>query len=425
MSPATVSELEVFLHDDTVGRLERLPQGRLRFTYDPAWAEAGRRPLSLSLPVRPDPYEDDRCGPFFEGLLPEGDFLRAVARAFHVSADNPFSVLAEIGGECAGAVSVGAVGEGVPGPTSPPPRWLPEDAIGDLLDQMPKRPLVLLEQIEEEDGIRISLAGAHDKTGVLVRDGQLGLTAGRPPSTHILKLPIARVAEPIANEAYCMTLAAETGLEVAPVEPRRIGDHEFLLVRRYDRAPDGEGRIHQEDFCQALGISPADKYEGEGGPGVAACATLLRRGSAPAADLPEFLDCLLFNFLIGNHDAHAKNFSLLLDGPRAIRLAPFYDLLSTVVFEGTRKKLAMRLGGENRPKYLRRRHLDRLADELEVKPALVSRRIDVIVAAVRSAQGEARHRLPTEFQDRPIIDRVDAVIEERAERLLKARSEEP
>jgi serine/threonine-protein kinase HipA len=424
MSPAAISELEVFLHDDAIGRLERLPQGRLRLTYDPGWVEAGGRPLSVSLPVRSDPYEDDECGPFFEGLLPEGDFLRAVARTFQVSADNPFSVLAKIGGECAGAVSVGAVGEGVPGSASPPPHWLSENALEALLDEMPERPLVLLERVEEQDGIRISLAGAHDKTGVLDRDGRIGLTAGRPPSTHILKLPIARVAEPIANEAYCMSLAAATGLDVAPVEPRRVGGHEFLLVRRYDRSPDGEGRIHQEDFCQALGIAPAEKYEGEGGPGVAACAALLRRGSAPAADLPAFLDCLLFNFLIGNHDAHAKNFSLLLDGPRSIRLAPFYDLLSTVVFAGTRKKLAMRLGGENRPKYLRRRHLDRLADELEVKPALVLRRIDTIVAAVRSALDEGRRRLPAEFQDRPIIDRIDAVIEERAERLLKARAEE-
>jgi serine/threonine-protein kinase HipA len=425
MTPsAAVSELEVFLREDGVGRLERLPQARLRFSYHPAWIETEGQPLSLSLPVRPEPYEDDECGPFFTGLLPEGDFLRAVARAFHVSADNPFSVLAEIGGECAGAIAVGAVGAAAPGVTSPPPRWLTEPALEGLLDEMPQRPLVLLEQVEEEDGIRISLAGAHDKTGVLCRDREIGLTAGRPASTHILKLPIARVDEPIANEAYCMALAGESGLEVAPIEPRRVGEHEFLLVRRYDR--DGDGRIHQEDFCQALRVAPDEKYEGEGGPDVAACARLLRRASAaPAVDIREFLDCLLFNFLVGNHDAHGKNFSLLLDGPRSIRLAPFYDLVSTAVFAGTRRKLAMRLGGENRPRYLRRRHLDRLADELEVKPGLVLRRIEVVVARVRSAQEKARGRLAADFRDRPIVDRIDAVIEERAERLLKARGELP
>ncbi len=426
MSATPGNELEVFLHEDRVGRLERLAQARLRFTYHSEWVEGGGWPLSLSLPVRSETYEDAQCGPFFEGLLPEGDFLRAVARVFSVSADNPFSVLAEIGGECAGAVSIGPPGAAAPGATSRTPRWLTESALGALLDQMPERPLILLEQVEEDDGIRISLAGAHDKTGVLCRDGDIGMTAGRPPSTHILKLPIARVAEPIANEAYCMTLAAAAGLEAAAVEPRRIGEHEFLLIRRYDRTTDGDARVHQEDFCQALSIAPAEKYEGEGGPGVAACGALLReRAAAPAVDLVEFIDGLLFNFLIGNHDAHGKNYSLLLEGPRSIRLAPFYDLISTAVFDGTRRKLAMKLGGESRPNYLRRRHLDRLADELEVNPSLVLRRLDLIVALVRSAQEEARLRLPADFQDRPIIERIDSVIEERAERLLKARAEAP
>lgn len=424
MSRDPVTELEVFLHDEGVGRLERLPQARLRFTYHPRWVEAGGQPVSLALPVRAEPFDDGECGPFFAGLLPEGDFLRAVARVFGVSADNPFSVLAEIGGECAGAVAVGAIGEPPPGSASPAPHWLPEPELGDLLDQMPKRPLILLERIEEDDGIRISLAGAHDKTGVLSRDREIGLTAGRPPSTHILKLPIARVDEPIANEAYCMTLAAESGLEAAPVEPRLVRDHEFLLVTRYDRG-DGGARFHQEDVCQALGIGPDEKYEGEGGPDVADCATLLRRGAAPAVDLIQFLDCLLFNFMIGNHDAHGKNFSLLLDGPRALRLAPFYDLLSTQAFDGTRKKLAMRLGGENKPEYLRRRHLDRLAAELRVNPSLVLRRLELMVERVRTSQAEARGRLPADFQNRAIIDRIDTLIEKRIARLRKARAEAP
>jgi serine/threonine-protein kinase HipA len=397
------SELEVFLHEEAVGKLARLPQAKLRFAYHPAWVEAQGRPLSLSLPVRPEPYEHDDCGPFFEGLLPEGDFLRAVARVFHVSAGNPFSVLAEIGGECAGAVGVAGVGAEAPGATSPPPRWLSTESLAALLDEMPKRPLLMLEQTEEDEGIRISLAGAHDKTGVLYRgdgtEGEFGLTAGRPPSTHILKLPIARVDEPIANEAYCMRLASAAGLDVADATPWLVGDHEFLLVRRYDR--DGaaaDGRVHQEDFCQALGFGPE-------------------------IDLASFIEALIFNFLVGNHDAHAKNFSLLLEGPRAIRLAPLYDLVSTAVIAGTRKKLAMRFGGENRPGYVRRRHLDRLADELEIRGAFLDRAIGQTIEQVRASKDVARASLPTEFQDRPIIDKIDSVIEERAERLLKARGE--
>lgn len=427
MSTDPGPELEVFLHDEAVGRLTRLPQAKLRFVYHPAWVEARGRPLSLSLPVRPEPYEHDECGPFFEGLLPEGDFLRAVARVFHVSAGNPFSVLAEIGGECAGAVGVAGVGSEAPGATSRPPRWLGTADLAALLDEMPRRPLLMLERTEEDEGIRISLAGAHDKTGVLYRrkgaENQIGLTAGRPPSTHILKLPIARVDEPIANEAYCMRLASAAGLEVADATPWRVDDHEFLLVRRYDR--DGAaGRIHQEDFCQALRVGPEEKYEGEGGPDVAACTRLIRAHcSVPAIDLADFVEALIFNFLVGNHDAHGKNYSLLLEGPRAIRLAPLYDLLSTTIISGTRKKLAMRFGGENRPRYIRRRHLDRLADDLEIRRAFLDQAIGRTIDQVRAAKTPARESLPAAFQDRPIIERIDAVVEERAERLLKARGE--
>ncbi len=424
---AAPSDLEVFLHGRAAGRLQRGQNARLRFAYHSTWIEEEGTPLSLSLPVRPEPFEDEECGAFFSGLLPEGEFLRAVARAFHVSADNPFAVLAEIGGECAGAIGVGPAGGEPPGSSSPEPKWLDEAALADLLAELPERPLLLLDLVEAEEGIRISLAGAHDKAGVLHRDGAIGLTLGAPPSTHILKLPITRVEEPIANEAYCMALAAAAGLETATAEPRRAGGHEFLLVRRYDRGGEGaDGRIHQEDFCQALRVVPAQKYEGEGGPGVAACAALLgERTAAPAADVPEFLDALLFNFLIGNHDAHGKNYSLLLDGPRALRLAPFYDLISTEAFVGTRRKLAMRYGGENRPEYLRRRHLDRLADELRVKPTLVSRRIDVLLERVAASREGARACLPGDFGDRPVLERVEAVIDARQERLLKARDEAP
>jgi serine/threonine-protein kinase HipA len=162
----------------------------------------------------------------------------------------------------------------------------------------------------------------------------------------------------------------------------------------------------------------------EGGPDVATCARLIRDFcSVPAIDLADFIESLLFNFLVGNHDAHAKNYSLLLEGPRAIRLAPLYDLLSTTVMAGTRKNLAMRFGGENRPGYIRRRHLDRLADDLEIRQAFLDQAIDRTIRHVRRSRPPARESLPSEFQDRPILDRIDAVIEERAERLLKARGE--
>ncbi|HET8862258.1 MAG TPA: type II toxin-antitoxin system HipA family toxin [Solirubrobacterales bacterium] len=418
--------LDVYLHGNRAGTLERRPQARLRFTYAGEWVKSAGAPLSLSLPVRAEPYDHDECAPYFEGLLPEGDFLKAIARTLHVSARNPFQLLTEIGGECAGAVSVGPSEGPAPGSVSTPTRWLSERELGELLSQLPQRPLLAaIDESEEGDGVRISLAGAQDKIGVLVQGGRIGLSRGEPPTTDILKAPIPGVADPIANEAFCLHLAGKAGLDVAVAEPRSAASHEYLLVHRYDRDGGGrDGRTHQEDLCQALGLVPAVKYEGEGGPRVHDCADLIRRVcSAPARDVIAFLDALLFNFLIANHDAHSKNYSLLLDGPGSIRLAPLYDLISTAVFQGTDRKLAMRYGGENRPEYLRRRHLERLADDLGVKPALVRRRGEAMVERVEAAADGARRSLPERFQDRPILDQIDAVLVARSERLRQAISE--
>lgn len=416
--------LDVYLHGFLAGTLERKSQARLSFAYAESWVEAGGAPISLSLPARSEAYGHDECAPFFEGLLPEGDFLKAISRTLHVSARNPFQLLAEIGGECAGAISVGPVGGTAPGQKEQPPRWLSESELAGLLADLPERPL--LGTIDEEDGFRISLAGAQDKVGVLLEGGRIGLPRGNPPSTDIVKAPIPGVVDPVVNEAFCMTLAAHASLDVARAEPRSADGQEYLLVHRYDRdgAAEPDGRLHQEDFCQALGLVPAVKYENEGGPNVADCAQLIHRHSAaPARDIIAFLEALVFNFLIGNNDAHSKNYSLLLDGPRAIRLAPLYDLLSIAVIEEASRKLAMKYGGEKRPSYLRGRHLHRLAAELAVHPALVERRAAETLERVLVVAGDARASLPVGFQDRPVLDRIEKVIGERGTRLRKALAE--
>jgi len=418
--------LDVYLHGRVAGVLERRSQARLTFAYEGGWVASEGPPLSLSLPVRAEPFEHEECAPFFEGLLPEGDFLKAIARTLHVSATNPFQLLTELGGECAGAISVAPSGGPEPGQDPRPPRWLSEEELGALLRELPQRPLIaVIDEVEDGGGFRLSLAGAQDKVGVLDENGRIGLSHGKPPTTEILKPPIPRVEESVANEAFCMMLAAQVDLDVAAASPRLADSHEYLLVHRYDRSEEAvDGRIHQEDFCQALGLAPAVKYEREGGPNVADCMDLIRRNfSAPARDLTAFLDALLFNFLIANHDAHAKNYSLLLDGPGSIRLAPLYDLISTAVYPGTDRKLAMRYGGENRPEYLRGRHLDRLAQDLAVKPALVRRRALALRERMEVALEEARRLLPLEFQDRPIVERVIEMARERGEMLERGASE--
>lgn len=423
-----MNALDVFFHADQVGTLERQPGAKLRFVYRSSWAKGAGVPLSLSLPLRTEAFDDDHCRPFFSGLLPEGEFLKAIARRFHVSAGNAFAVLAEIGGECAGAISLAAEGEEPPFRDAPPPEWLDMEGLGILLAELPQRPLLAIPG-EEDEGVRLSLAGSQDKLPVLLEDNRVGITRGRPPSSHIIKVPMREVDDMVANEAYCMALAACIGLTVAEAVPIASGGEEGLLVRRYDRRPQardrGIERIHQEDFCQALGHDPEEKYQAHGGPSVAACAALLRAHStAPGVDVFSFLDVLIFNLLIGNADAHSKNYSLLLEGEEAPRLAPFYDLISTRAY-GRRfdRKLAMKYGGEYRPERVRGRHLDRMAMDLGLPSRAVRQGTAEVIERTLAGGETARGKLPEEWQDRPIIRNVNEVVEEQADVLRRALEE--
>lgn len=420
-----MTALDVFLHQDRAGTLERLDGAKLRFAYDADWLALAEAPLSLALPLREEPYEDSECRPYFAGLLPEGEFLKAIARAFGISAENPFSVLREIGGECAGAVSLVEPGATPPFTSAPEPRWLSAEQLASLLGELPTHPLMADE--DDEEGIRLSLAGTRDKLGVLLKDGQVGITRGRPPSTHIIKVPPPHLPGLVANEAYCMSLAGEVGLGVAAVEPLRAADREALLVERYDRFREGSDvrRLHQEDLCQAAGRPPEAKYESEGGPGVAECGALIRANAAgPAAALLAFLDALLFNLVIGNADAHSKNYSLLLEGPGATKLAPLHDLISTRAY-GRRygRKMGMKYGGEYRPDRIRGRHLDRLGDALGIAQRRVRMHASEIATRATKSRDVARDRLRDPWARDPILDSIDETIEHFSAVLASAAAE--
>lgn len=423
-----MSTLDVYLHQARVGQLTRDERAQLSFAYETDWVDGGV-PISLCLPLRAEPFSDPECRPFFSGLLPEGDFLRAVARALGVSAGNSFSVLEQIGGECAGAVSLAPPGVAPPFDRSPRPRWLQVGEFERLLEELPMRPL-LIGVDGEDEVLRLSLAGTRNKLPVLAQGTELGITRGNPPSSHIVKKPDLDLPELVANEAYCLALARASGLETARATPILAGQQECLLVERYDRAtnPEKEGevrRLHQEDFCQALGLGPEQKYQGEGGPGVADCATLLRtHAAAPGRDLLAFLDALIFNLLIRNSDAHGKNYSLLLEGEGTPRLAPLYDLLSASVYGGRYgRKMAMKYGGEYRPRYLRGRHLDRLGDDLGISTRTVRSRVSELSDRVLSARSDARRNLPDTWQDAPLLDAIDTIVDEAAEALRSAAAE--
>lgn len=408
-------QLDVFLRDRLVGALEQDDSGQLRFTYDDAWlADPARMALSLSLPLRPEPFGNREARPFFAGLLPEAEKRDLVARALGVSERNDFALLDRIGGECAGAVTFCHPGETPPAPGSGGAvyRTLGEEELARILEILPERPL-----LAGEAGVRLSLAGAQDKLPVLLREGQIELPLDGTPSSHILKPPIRRFEDTVHNEGFCLGLARAIGLHAAAAEIRSARGRDFLLVERYDRRRGEDGtirRLHQEDFCQALGYPPEIKYQAEGGPTLAQCFELVRRASArPAIDLLRLLDAVLFNLLIGNNDAHAKNYSLL-HGAAGTELAPLYDVSSTVVYPELSTRFAMKLAGQDEFGELFPRHWERFAKEAGLGAPQVRRRLLDLARRLPVAAQELGDRYVASGRDRPIIGRILAVIDQRA-----------
>lgn len=421
----TERELEVWCFGRRAGVLLDVAASTLAFSYDAAWVVDGLPPLSQSLPLD-ESFTSEAATAYFGGLLPEGTPRHLLARQLGVAEGNVFGLLDALGGDTAGAISVFRRGGARPrdapeGEVS----WLSDAALAELIDELPVRPM----HADEDGEWRLSLAGAQDKLPVIVGDdGRIGLTRGRAPSNAILKTPIARLDGTVVNEAFCLALAAELGVPAATAIPRRVAGREFLLVERYDRADGPEGeirRLHQEDFCQALGVAAERKYESDGGPGHEACIGLVRRVSAvPAVDLLAYLDLVAVNFVVGNHDAHAKNVSLLYapDGP-AVRLAPAYDVLSTEVYQRVRpmaRKMAMRIGGEYRPAYVRARHVDALLQSGGFSLPAGRRRLRAVAERSPAAARLVRERFRTDGWEAPVLDEIVGLIERRAQVLIEA-----
>lgn len=397
-----------------VGRLTEAG-GRMSFDYDDAWAaDLGAPPLSIAMPP-PGPYDDEACRAYFGGLLPEGAVRDHLARRFGVSPGNEFSMLEVIGRDCAGAVSLWPPGVAGRSDDEPAYDWLDDDALATAIADLPERPL----GVDPEGEVRLSLAGAQDKLPVFVNtDGRVGLPRASAPSSHIIKAPLSQT-DSVLNEALCLGLAAELGLNAARAEPRTVAGQEFLLVERYDRREeDGRlARVHQEDFAQALGVPSSAKYENEGGPGATACVELLRLHSRqPALDVLAFSDALVLNVLVGNADAHSKNFSLLLghDGPR---LAPLYDIICTRCYSGLSRRMAMRIGGQDKAEWLSNRNWDAFAAEAGLGAAAFRRRRRALAARAPSALERVASRLDASGWSRPIVGRVSAEVERRAAQL--------
>lgn len=442
-------QLEVWMYGAQVGTLIRV-EGRMSFAYRSEWLDRATNDnhglpiaLSQSLPLQLESFDDRMTRPFFEGLLPEGHVRKAVAHALQVSRQNEFALLAGIGGECAGAVTLlppGMTPSAMPLQDGSSPamvsalvRWMDDAQLLTVLDEMPMRPMRV-----GDDGLRMSLAGAQDKLPVVAEsvavgeghDGQrvrIGLPLLGTPSTHILKPAITGADGSVFNEGFCMALAGALKLDVAKTRIHRIQDRHYLLVERYDRkqlvGDHRIHRIHQEDFCQALGTVSSEKYQNEGGPSAGEAFALVRQATRPSAPQTlRLLDAFVFNALVGNNDAHGKNFSLLYAEQGTV-LAPLYDLLCTAVYPQFSEKMAMKIGSKYRFTEVFARHWRQFAADAGLSPAQTVRRVLEMARRLPPLATDLVSEFEGQGLEHAVLGQIVTTIEQRCELTVRRLTE--
>jgi serine/threonine-protein kinase HipA len=371
----SAGRLGVWSDDRRVGTLERSRGGALTFGYAAEHlGDPDAVPVSLSLPLREEGFSGAAVEAVIDNLLPdEVGVRRAIATRTHADGVDPFSLLAAIGRDCVGSLRY--LPDDEVGTAPGPPTGMPieEDDIAALLADLAVAPL----GVGGGTGLRISIAGAQEKTALLQHEGRWFVPTGSTPSTHIFKPSIGPLrsgpdlTHSVENEFVCLRLAAELGLPVANAAVERFGGRSVLVVERYDRRFDGRvwRRRATEDLCQALGVPSFQKYEADGGPGMPDVFGLLAGSDEPATDRATFLRAAFVFWLLGATDGHAKNFSVFLGARGSFRLAPLYDVLSLQPdVDGRRvrrneQKLAMAVGARRHyaVDVLARRHFEQSA----------------------------------------------------------------
>lgn len=382
------SLLNVYLNEDHVANLW-LENKYYCFQY----VTPDTQPISLSLPVREEPYMNDEAKPYFANLLPEGETRTVIEARLGIPRGDDFKLLKVIGGDCAGAITL------FPEDQTPfvgaSYKELSQDELATLIKELPKSPLCA----GRSKSVRLSLPGAQNKTTLYMKDGVYHLPENGAPSSHILKIPITHIAgieDTVHNETFVMMLAKKVGLNVPNVDLVAMGDIPVFVIERYDRYIDENmklKRILQEDFCQLLMFEPAVKYQYQGGPSLEVCVKKIREHSSDSMnDLEQLLKWVSFNLLVGNADAHGKNLSMMW-GKDGIRLAPFYDILSTTVYgENHDAEFAMSIGRQYHTGKLTRENWKQLADYLDVSIKLIDRinssMLKAIDPAIQTTLGE-------------------------------------
>lgn len=409
--------LRVLLNNRLVGHLIKAPGGAISFVYDQAWLDwEYALPISLSLPLREEPYRGAPVAAFFENLLPDSDTLRRrVAEKVGAAGADSYSLLAAIGADCVGALQFVAADSDHHGDVaSNRIAGTPVDdyAIEALLHNLATAPLGL----SRDDPFRISVAGVQEKTALLWHDGRWLKPYGITPTTHIFKMQIGQLpngidlSHSVENEYYCLKLAEAFGLPVNQATMQSFGRTRALVIERFDRRWTRTGRLlrlPQEDCCQALSVAPTRKYQSDGGPSIVDVLTLLRGSDDPAADQQTVFKAQILFWLIGAPDGHAKNFSVFLSPGGSYRLAPLYDVLTAQPslagrqIERKQMKLAMSVGARRhyRIEEIVGRHFVQTGREAGLPKVLVNKAIEDMADTAADALDKTAKALPGDFPD--------------------------
>lgn len=365
-----------------VGSISRHRQGKLIFQYSQRWLSTDCKPISLSLPCQSHAFPPGVSTAFFENLLPENEAKHILAFNKRFDPKDTLAFLRYFGKDCAGALSI------LPESEKPDLKFGKYSKIDELLaDALVKK----AHQPEnhklfvEVPGARLSIAGAQDKLPVFYDQGHFFLPENTgSPTSHIIKPQSSYFQDIQRNEAYCMDLASCIGLSVPCSKLLLFEGHELFIVERFDRCwqKDDLSRIHQEDFCQALGYTVEQKYQEQGGPGFEKCRSVLDEYLIDnlAEAKRSLVSIMFYNYSIGNNDAHAKNFSLLHTDD--VELAPFYDLVSSQVYPSLDRKTAMSIGGTYRNDNLKKSSIIDFAKHMKLRPQIVIEILDAVVEKV-------------------------------------------
>jgi serine/threonine-protein kinase HipA len=391
----------------------------LKLRYDKAWeARKSAFPISVSMPLESGPFPAEQFMPWLANLLPESH-LSEISQQLKRSPQDVIGILQSIGRDTAGAMSIGA-------PRKPGNNFTPIANVAILkkiLDELSRKPFLIGER-----GVSMSLAGVQDKLPVFIEaNGQMGIPTDGTPSTHIIKPDAKRLKGSVQNEAFCMKLAIECGLDAAEVSTGKAGSRSYILVKRYDRIRDKEGmvrRIHQEDFCQILGCFPSRKYErpsiaGEKGPSLSDMFAAVRDLVSPGERL-KLLDGVIFNVLICNADSHAKNYAILIGAGGSARFAPLYDLLCANVYPFVDHMLPQKIAGRDNAANLNGADWKKFANDAGLSPAATLKRVEELISKTEASlekTAEEVAMLPAGNHD--IVQRTVHEIKKRCKRVSR------